>query len=95
MTITGKAALDLVEQIKRDNAQRRTDALARARAAAAERGKEPFDLARLGQLTALAAHGRMTPDEQQERFEHMYYVEAPELMTLAELARKLDEVGRW
>lgn len=95
MTLTGKAARDLHEQLKRENQQKRTDRLARAKQEASARGKEPFDLAKLETMCATAPLGRMTRDELAAHLEEMYFVEYPKLQTLEELARKVDELGRW
>lgn len=95
MTLTGKDALELAERIKRENERKRAELLARAKEDAAVRGKEPFDLGELETMCATEALGRMTPEERAAHLEHMYYVEHPQLMTLAELARKIDELGRW
>ena len=95
MTLTGKDALELHEQIKREAEQRRAEALARAKADAAARGKEPFDLDRLAALTALDALGRATPEERRASLEYDYYVRAKDALTLADFAAQLDERGRW
>jgi hypothetical protein len=95
MTLTGKDALELHERIKHENLSKQAERLARAKEEAAARGKEPLDLAKLETMCAIEALGRMTPEERVARLEKMYYVEHPELVTLAELARLVDELGRW
>jgi len=47
MTLTGKAAEDLADEIRRENEKNRVERIARAKVDAAARGKEPFDLAKL------------------------------------------------
>ena len=94
--LEGKEALELHEALKQRNAERRAKALAEARAEAAGRGKQPFDLTALEQLCDTSSEGRVDPiDVRQDRYEHMYYVEYPDLMTLAELAKKIEEINKW
>jgi hypothetical protein len=83
------------EEIMRENERTRASVLSRKKAEAAARGKEPFDLAKLESLSATEGLGRMTPDERLRRFEEMYYVEFPDLMTIEELAMEVDELSRW
>jgi len=93
--LTGKEALEFAEQIARENKLRRAEALARGKADAAARGKEPFDLARLEKLCAIDALGTMGPDERRARLEEMYYVQYPDVLTLEEFARQVDQLGSW
>ena len=93
--MTPKEGLDLFEQIDRDNDLKRSEDLARAKADAAVRGKEPFDLKRLEALSPTEALGERTPEARQKRFEVMYYIEFPELMTIEELAIEVNELSRW
>lgn len=90
MTLTGKGALDLVNEVRRENDQKRADALARAKADAAATGKEPFDYTKLEAacipevLEAVPAAGRAA------HWEHWYYVVSPNVMTLRDLADELN-----
>ena len=94
--LTGKEALEFAEQIARENKLRRAEALARGKADAAARGKEPFDLAKLETMCDTSSEGRVAPLEvRQQRFEEWYYVWHPEVRTLEELARKIEEYNRW
>lgn len=96
MTITGKDVLELNERIARENERKRAELLARAKEGGAARGKEPFDLAKLETMCASEAFlGRMKPADRAAQLEDMYYIDYPKLMTLAEFARKVDELGRW
>jgi hypothetical protein len=95
MTLTGKDALDVLQQIKEKNERARSEAFANAKDAARAAGKEPFDLAKLEKLCALDALGPMTPEERDPGLEYRYYVHYPNVMTVAEFAAKLDELGHW
>jgi hypothetical protein len=67
--------------------------LNRAREEAAARGKEPFDLDRLEAIWKPFSYGRFFParETRQEEWENRYYLEHPEIMTLAEFARRMKE----
>jgi hypothetical protein len=94
MTLTGKDALEYTERLRREHAEERAETLARAKHAAV--GKEPFDLAKLETLCDTSSEGRMAPVEaRQAKFEDMYYVEYPDIKTLADFARKIDELNKW
>lgn len=96
MPLTGKDAWAFEAEIAARNKQESEDRLARAKAEAAERGKEPFDLAKLETMADTSSEGRMDPEaERHARFEHMYYVRFPKLMTLEELAREIEELNKW
>ena len=95
MTLTGKDARELHERIKREDVRKKAERLTQAKAEAEARGKEPFDLAKLEAMCATEALGRATPAERAAQLEELYYVEHPALRTLAELAAKVDELGRW
>lgn len=87
MTLKGKAAKAFAEAVARRNRElrdkQRSEAITRAQA----KGKEPFDLDRLEQLCDTSREGRMGPvDERRARFEYKYYVEHPDVMTLAAFA---------
>jgi hypothetical protein len=95
MTLTGKDALELHERIKRENERKKAERIARAKQDAAARGKEPFDLAKLETMCATEALGRMSPEERAAQLEEMYYAQYPAVLTLAEFAARLAELGRW
>ena len=79
----------------RRNAEARAKQLADAKAAAPA-GKEPFDLARLETMCDTSREGQLDPvDARRDKYEYMYYVDFPKLMTLADLAAKVSELGRW
>jgi len=74
----------LFDEICRENEKNRVERTARAKADAAARGKEPFDLAK---LETLVDPGRMVRAKDRQRdYEYSYYVEHPKFTTLAELA---------
>lgn len=96
MTLTGKDAEDFEAQVRARAQQRLAEQLAAARADAAARGKEPFDLAKLETMCDTSHEGRVDPvEDRQAELERKYYVHFPEVMTLAEFARKVDELNRW
>ena len=96
MPLEGKEALDFMAEIGRRNAELRTERLAAAKRDAAARGKEPFDLAKLETMCDTSSEGRVDPvEERQKQFEEWYYVWYPEVRTLKELARKIEEYNRW
>lgn len=67
-----------------------------AKADAARRGKEPFDLAALEALCDTSHEGRMAPTaERQAEFEAQYYVACSEMMTIAEFAQHVTLMSRW
>ena len=83
-------------ELARRNAELRTERLAAAKRDAAARGKEPFDLAKLETMCDTSSEGRVDPVEsRRKRFEEWYYVWHPEVRTLKELARKIEEYNRW
>lgn len=94
--LEGKEAAEYLRAgIERDK-KVRAERLAKARADAATRGKEPFDLDKLEKLCDTSSEGRVDPrDIRQDRFEHMYYVEQPQILTLAELAQHIEEISKW
>jgi hypothetical protein len=96
-TLTGEEARAFHEKIKRENEERSREGLAKAKAEAALRGKEPFDLAALERLAdTTTENGTLEPLEvRQRRFEEMYYVSSPGVLTIAELAVIVNELKRW
>ena len=94
--LTGKDAEEYFwREYKRHN-EERAKQLADAKAAAVASGKEPFDLAKLETMCDTSSEGRVAPVEaRQKRFEEWYYVWYPEVRTLKELARKIEEYNRW
>ena len=96
MTLRGKEALALFEEIKRRNSAQAAEDLARGKADAASRGKEPFDLEKLEALCDTSSQGRVDPYETRHaHYEYMYYVHHPELMTIAELAALVEQLNKW
>lgn len=96
MALTGKPALEFMEAIGRRNDAARAVRLAEAKAEAAARGKEPFDLAKLETMCDTSSEGRVDPlPVRQARYEHMYYVEYGAVSTLAELAEKIEVLNKW
>jgi hypothetical protein len=90
--LTGQEALDFFEELKRKHAKQMAEDLAREKADAQRRGKEPFDLeklARLVDVTTTDEGSPIPPEERQAMFEYEYYVNKPSKMTLAEYAEFL------
>jgi hypothetical protein len=96
VTLTGKEAWAFIEELDARNAKERAARLARAKADAAARGKEPFDLARLESMADTSSEGRMDPEESRRaRFEEMYYVHYPDLMTIEDFAAVVEVLNKW
>lgn len=96
MTLTGKDAWALHAQLAERDAKERAERLARAKADAAARGKEPFDLAKLEALADTSSEGRMDPEDlRRSKFEEMYYVEYPSILTIEDFAAKVEELNKW
>jgi hypothetical protein len=94
--LTGKDALEFFLRHSTQLDEERAKRLADAKAAAVASGKEPFDLAKLETMCDTSSEGRVAPLEvRQQRFEEWYYVWYPEVRTLEELARKIEEYNRW
>jgi hypothetical protein len=94
--LSGDAAWALVDALRERNRRIRADQLAGARADADARGKQPFDLAALEALCDTSREGRIDPiDERRARFEEMYYTWFPDVMTLAEFAKRVDALESW
>jgi hypothetical protein len=75
MPLEGKEAIEFTEEIGRRNAELYARQLSAAKRAAAVRGKEPFDLARLETMCDTSSERRMGPEPvRYERFEEMYYL---------------------
>jgi hypothetical protein len=95
MMLIDDAGRELVRLAARRVQRRRDERLSAAKAEAARRGKEPFDLARLETLCDTSREGKMDPVEtRRARFEEMYYTYYPDVMTLGELAEKVAEQNR-
>lgn len=93
MTLTRKADENFLAEALCRSEQTRADQLARAKADAATRGKERFDLAK---LESLVDPGRMVrADLRRREYEYMYYVTKSELMTLAELAELIKVLSEY
>ena len=96
MVLTGKEAEAFMAEIAERNARSQAEALSRAKAAAALAGKEPFDLDRLEQLVDTSSEGRIDArEERYARYERMYYVERPSILTLEAFARAVAELNSW
>jgi hypothetical protein len=96
MMLTGDAARELARRAGARALKKRDELLSAAKAAAAARGKEPFDLAKLETLCDTSHEGRMPRvEERQREHEWMYYVHHRDVMTLAEYAEKVSEQSRW
>ena len=94
--LTGKDALEFFLRHSKQHDEERAKELADAKAAAVASGKEPFDLAKLETMCDTSSEGRVAPfEERQKRFEEWYYVWYPQVRTLKELARKIEEYNRW
>jgi hypothetical protein len=96
MTLTGDAAKEFARQAAERAQKKRDEMLAAAKAEAAKRGKEPFDLAKLETMCDTSHEGRVPPlEERQKEHEWMYYTHFRDVMTLAEYAEKVTELNRW
>lgn len=96
MPLTGDAARAHMDEVGAEVQKRRASRLAAAKRHAARRGKEPFDLVKLETMCDTTHAGRLAPlEERQAEFEWMYYTFHPNVMTLAEFARHVDELNRW
>jgi hypothetical protein len=94
-SLTGQAAIDFFEELERRDQEKRADNLARAKAEAARRGKEPFDLEKLETMcsTRTSEGNQMTVERRRTSFEYEYYVSQSKLMTLAEFAEYINRVN--
>lgn len=80
-------------ELMRQQDASRAERIAVAKAEAAARGKEPFDLAK---LETLVDPGRMgAPDQRQREYEYVYYVRHPKFTTLQELADLIRELSEY
>jgi hypothetical protein len=94
--LTGDAARKYLADTRAKVYRIRADRLAAAKADAALRGKESFDLGRLEAMCDTSRDGKPTPpDERHAEHEWMYYVHFSGLMTLAEYAERIAEQNRW
>jgi hypothetical protein len=95
MPIAGKEALAFAAELARRNAELRAERLAAARRDPLARGKEPFNLARLETTCDTSNEGRMAPAPvRRERFEEMYYVDFPAILTLEDFSREVDQLNK-
>jgi hypothetical protein len=91
-SLMGKPAENTDEMLRKQE-QIRAERLERAKAEAATRGKEPFDLAK---LETLVDPGRMVPPEQRQReYEYQYYVRHTKFTTLQDLANLIRELSEY
>jgi len=96
VTLTGKDAEDLLEKIRSQNANTRHESLEHAKAEAEANGKEQFDLGKLEKLVDTSSEGRKDPEgERRVRFAAMYYLEYPNVKTLAEFAEHVKTRNSW
>ncbi|HZJ64544.1 MAG TPA: hypothetical protein VFD36_13575 [Kofleriaceae bacterium] len=96
MPLEGKEALEFMAEIGRRNDELRAERLAVAKRNAAERGKEPFDLAKLETMCDTSSEGRMAPEPvRHATFEEKYYVQFQDILTLEDFAREVDELNKW
>lgn len=96
MTLTGDEAKKfMAEELERTRLEH-AEQLARAKAEAAVRGKEPFDLEKLETMCDTTSDGVLAPLEQRHaEFERKYYVGFPDVVTLADFAREIEKLNRW
>lgn len=96
MTLTGDAAKKFLASAVARADRIRAERLAAARAEAAARGKEPFDLEKLEAMCDTSRDGVLgPPDERRAEHEWLYYMLHVDLMTLAEYAERVAERSRW
>lgn len=94
--LEGKEADEHLARVLSEESRRQAELLARGKAEAAARGREPFDLAKLETLCDTSRDGVLDPVEDRvAHFEYMYYVHHPELSTMEELARYIEQTSRW
>jgi hypothetical protein len=94
--LTGKAAKDFVDKARAEAQKHHAEQLAAAKDNAAKRGKEPFDLTKLETMCDTSHEGRIDLiEERQAELERKYYVHFPDVMTLAEFAKTVDELNHW
>ncbi len=97
MPIEGKDALDLMKEIDKREEEKAAALMAQAKARAAASGKEPFDYAKLKGMcqTVYGDTQYMTEAQRAAHFERIYYVDYPDVATLAELAEKVNVLAQW
>jgi len=96
MPASGKEGWEYLNELFQKEDQRRAEMLAKAKAEAAARGKEPFDLEKLEQLCDTSSEGRVDPVETRRKdFEFMYYVHNPDIQTIKEFAAFIERTNKW
>lgn len=96
MTLRGDAAKEFANQVRAHHEARNAQRLADAKADALRRNKEPFDLQKLESLCDTSSEGRIAPlEERLAKFEWKYYVSNPNVMTIEEFAKEVEELSRW
>lgn len=96
MTLTGDEAWAFHAELRARQEKERAETLASAKVDAEARNKEPFDLGRLESMADTSSEGRLAPDDvRHARFEYMYYVDYPDILTLEEFAAKLRWLNTW
>lgn len=94
--LKGKDAENFMDEVSKQQDKQRDEALARCKAEAATRGKEPFDLEKLEQLCDTSSEGRLAPVERRRAdLEYKYYVSNRSMMTLKEFADLIETVRKW
>ena len=95
--LTGQDAIALHDRLRADSERDRAEQLAAARADAAARGKEPFDLDTLERIVDTSSpDGNLAPvATRRARLEYQYYVDNPRISTLAEFALLLRDLRQW
>lgn len=89
-----KEAHEYTLRVLQENARKRAERIARGKAAA-RAGKEPLDLETMKKLSTTEGLGRMSDAELLMKLEELYYVDHPELMTLADLAAIVEQLASW
>ena len=96
MSLDDEQSRVFMAELARRNGELRADRMAAAKRDAAARGKEPFALAKLETMCDTSSEGRMDPEPvRHAEFEEMYYVRFPQILTLEDFARKVDELNKW
>jgi len=83
-------------EVRARHDREQAEQFAAAKADAAARGKEPFDIDRLSEMCDITlANTLRDPDECRSQHERFYYMHYPDVQTLAEYAERVTELNRW
>ena len=100
--LEGKTAAAFMKAVFDENERRHTDQLAVAKLKAAESGKEPFDLDKLGEYIDLVwrcEYADLPVSVSRERkvvfYEDRYYLTFPDVMTIKAFAVEVEKLRRW